>query len=489
MGHIIKLQWKIAGMLGILLLCSMQTAAKTVADSSLKPRIVVLTDIAPTDLEPDDMESMVRLLVHADLYEIEGLIATGGWNSCGRSYPDEWMENMQKVINAYEEDLPNLMKRSGQKGFLPVEKEAGKQTLGYWPSAAYLRSRTAFGSRDLGVSKLGEENRSQGSQMIIDLVDEKDDRPLWVMVWGGANTLAQAIWTVRQERSETEVRKFLNKLCVYTITDQDVCGGPPVDYAFSSHQWIRKTCGKDIRFFWDDSAWIVQNAIGSQNWNEYATHIQNHGNLGKIYPKNKYGVEGDTPSFLHVTPNGLNDPTVCSQAGWDGYFRWGLSPDSLTTCYTNADPAVRCISEKYEKYFYPAIFANFMARMDWAAYGKGNRNPIVIVNGEKGLNPIIIEPETEEEVQLNASKSVDPDKDKLTFHWWILPEAGTYTSTISIREADKANAILRIPQDAAGKELHIICEVTDNGTPALTSYRRVIIRPKLGETFNLSGQR
>lgn len=107
----------------------------------------------------------------------------------------------------------------------------------------------------------------------------------------------------------------------------------------------------------------------------------------------------------------------------------------------------------------------------------------------QGLNPIIIEPETEEELQLNASKSVDPDKDKLTFHWWILPEAGTYTSTVSIREADKANAILRIPQDAAGKEMHIICEVTDNGTPALTSYRRVIIRPKLGETFNLSGQR
>ena len=90
MGHIIKLQWKIAGMLGILLLCSMQTAAKTVADSSLKPRVVVLTDIAPTDLEPDDMESMVRLLVHADLYEIEGLIATGGWNSCDLIRTNGW---------------------------------------------------------------------------------------------------------------------------------------------------------------------------------------------------------------------------------------------------------------------------------------------------------------------------------------------------------------------------------------------------------------
>ena len=182
MRHIAKLQWGIIGMLGILLPCPMEIAAETVVDSSLKPRIVVLTDIAPTDIEPDDMESMIRLLAHADLYEIEGLIATGGWNICGRTYPDEWMGYLQEVINAYEEDLPNLMKRSGQKGFLPVEKEAGKQTLGYWPSAAYLRGRTAFGSRDLGVAKLGEENRSQGSKMIIDLVDEKDDRPLWVLV-------------------------------------------------------------------------------------------------------------------------------------------------------------------------------------------------------------------------------------------------------------------------------------------------------------------
>lgn len=78
--------------------------------------------------------------------------------------------------------------------------------------------------------------------------------------------------------------------------------------------------------------------------NSYTKSRESRENISE----NKYGVEGDTPSFLHVTPNGLNDPTVCSQAGWGGYFRWGLSPDSLTTCYTNADPAVRCISEKYE---------------------------------------------------------------------------------------------------------------------------------------------
>ena len=36
----------------------------------LKPRVVVLTDIAPNNIEPDDMESMIRLMAHADLFEI-----------------------------------------------------------------------------------------------------------------------------------------------------------------------------------------------------------------------------------------------------------------------------------------------------------------------------------------------------------------------------------------------------------------------------------
>ena len=75
MRHITKLRWGIIGMLGILLLCSMGIAAETVADSSLKPRIVVLTDIAPTDIEPDDMESMIRLLSHADLYDLKSATA------------------------------------------------------------------------------------------------------------------------------------------------------------------------------------------------------------------------------------------------------------------------------------------------------------------------------------------------------------------------------------------------------------------------------
>ena len=72
----------------MLLLANTFAFSKKKAD--LKPRLVVLTDIAPGDLEPDDMESMVRLLAYADQYEIEALITTTGWN-CD-PYPTEWAD-------------------------------------------------------------------------------------------------------------------------------------------------------------------------------------------------------------------------------------------------------------------------------------------------------------------------------------------------------------------------------------------------------------
>ena len=320
------------------------------SENQLKPRIVVLTDIAPGDIEPDDFESMIRLLVHADQYEIEGLITSGGWNSSRRTYPESWMDFLKSIIDEYEKDLPNLMKRSGQTGFVPLNKESGQQKLGYWPSADYLRSRAMMGSLRLGFGEIGPDNHSDGSELIIKLVDEPDPRPLWITVWGGGNTLAQAIWKVQQERTEEQLKTFLNKLCVYTITDQDV---PWIEdrrlsnYPFSSHQWMRRVGGKDLLFIWDESAWLAHNDIGRRNWSEYEKHIQNHGNLGNIYPKYKWGVEGDTPSFLHVMPNGLNDPTEPKQAGWGGYFEWGLGMDKETFSYTNHEGFARETSQKY----------------------------------------------------------------------------------------------------------------------------------------------
>jgi hypothetical protein len=58
--------------------CAQSKQILTSKTGTLKPRIVLLTDV--TTWETDDSESLVRLLVHADLFEIEGLVYTTGWS-------------------------------------------------------------------------------------------------------------------------------------------------------------------------------------------------------------------------------------------------------------------------------------------------------------------------------------------------------------------------------------------------------------------------
>ena len=178
-------------------------------EAGLKPRLVVCTDIAPADVEPDDMESMVRLMAYADCFEVEALITSVGWN-CD-PYPKEWAEYLFRVIEAYRQDVPNLMRRSGQSEFLPLEEENGQQDLGYWPSADYMKSRAVMGSQRGGIKVIGERNDSPGSELLIRLADEPDPRPIYVAAWGGANTLAQAIWRVKQTRTAEELKRFLRK--------------------------------------------------------------------------------------------------------------------------------------------------------------------------------------------------------------------------------------------------------------------------------------
>src|SRR5690606_31952244 len=259
---------------------------------------------------------------------------------------------------------------------------------------------------------------------------------------------------------------------VYSITDQD--RDQRTEFSISSHQWMRKEFENDLFFIWDECAWKFQNGTGKKNWDEYATHIQNHGNLGKVYPKYKYGVEGDTPAFLHIIPNGLNDPNNPTQAGWGGYSVWQQGEDNTTHAYTNHKGDTYAICRKYLEHFYPATFNNFAARMDWANSGKGNKNPVVVINKNNGLKSITLKPQAGKRVKLNASKSYDPEGDSLTFKWWVQPEAGSFSQSIKIENETTDTATIEIPHNSAGKTFHVICEVTDNGTHNLTSYQRII---------------
>jgi hypothetical protein len=455
------------------LLTGFLTNIHAATTSKLKPRMVVLTDISTW--EPDDNESLIRLMAYADMFEIEGIIVTTGWSMDNVNFHTDFINIAIGVISNYEKDLPNLMKRSNQSGNLHDNEP---QEIGYWPSAKYLRDRTMFGSMLMGQKYIGEGNDSKGSKLIIDLADADDDRPLWIATWGGANTLAQAIWRVQKDRTPEELKAFLNKIRIYTITDQD--RGQNTAYDISSHQLLRKNFADDLKFLWDECAWGYQNGTGKNNWNDYATNIQNHGYLGAGYPKYAYGVEGDTPSFLYLLPNGLSNPDVPNQAGFGGYFAWGLGKDNLTSCYTNHTGSGYSTCYKYVSQFYPAIFNDFAARMDWAKDGAGNRNPIIDVDGNKGNEILINNSEPGSSAELDASATTDPDNNSLTYKWWIMPESGIYLGNVSISNSTSSKATVLVPSNSVGKSFHIICEVTDNGTPNLKSYRRIIFEPVVG---------
>jgi hypothetical protein len=335
-----------------------------------------------------------------------------------------------------------------------------------------------MGSIHGGIKAIGADNDSPGSELLIRLADEDDPRPIYVAAWGGANTLAQAIWRVKQSRSSEELKRFVRKFRIYTITDQDMQYSMRMNRSYSSHMWLRKEFADDLQFVWDEGTWQEQCELGKRHWQQHKDNIQGRGALGGEYPTYKWGVEGDTPSFLYVMPNGLNNPEDPHQAGWAGYHERGMCADSLTTAWTSWQEPVRSISVGYKQRFYPDELNDFMARMQWAAEGKGNLNPYIVIPNDT-INITItkkkkVKKGTMIPLTLDASKSFDPDGDNLQFSWWQQPEIGK--TKVTIEQADQPIATLRIPADTKGDTIHIICEVHDDGPYRLPAYRRIIIK-------------
>ena len=115
--------------------------------------------------------------------------------------------------------------------------------------------------------------------------------------------------------------------------------------------------------------------------------------------------------------------------------------------------------------------------MDWAKDGVGNRNPVIVLDGEDGISVLTKTPKQGTTVTLDASKTFDPDGNDLTFNWWIQSDAGTYSGNVNISNRRSSIAMINVPSYSAGKSFHVICEVIDDGTHNLSDYRRIVFRP------------
>ena len=446
-----------------------------------KHRLVVLSDI---EAEVDDTESFIRLLLYSNEIDLKGLIATTSvWKKTSVA-----PEAIKKLITAYGEVQPNLLKH-----------EAG------FPTAQALLMLVKQGLAKYGMEGVGKGKDSEGSEWIIKVLEENDDRPLWVSVWGGANTLAQALYKIKETKSPAEAKRLIAKLRVYTISDQDDSG-----------IWIRNN--------FPDLFYIVSpgDVYGSSTWtgiNSYIKGINNeeisnswlakniqqgHGPLGALYPDVAYGMEGDTPSWLSLIPNGLNKPEHPDWGGWGGryeLYKPGFSTEEKGVSGIPPQPETRAIWTNAIDTYSPFManeygrtvekdtatftgnkvtlwrwrddFQNdFAARIDWCtqSYKEANHPPVIVLNASDQITV-----KSGEGFSLDAGASTDPDGDNLSFLWFNYPEAGSYKKEVPT-SAENAHGVYIVAPEVQQKEtIHFIVKVTDKGTPALSVYKRIIV--------------
>jgi len=408
-----------------------------------KARVVVMTDIGG---DPDDRQSLVRFLLHACDFKVEGLCTGFGWGHDRKTRPDL----IREAIEAYGEVLPNLRRHRRD-----------------YPSREELLNLLKDGHNG-DPHKVGPIMNSEASDWIIRVVDDPDERPVWFAIWGGPRELAQAIWKVQTTRSAAQLAAFKKKIRVHSVADQD-----------KTARWVKQH-HPDV--FWIFSERIYQGfyaegdqTLVSPEWME--RHIR--GPLKRVYPADahkKAGVkEGDTPSFLYLLPNGLSDPEQPEHGNWGGRFvgsgrghEYVPAQDLL-----NGRPDLLYTIHRWR----PAYQNAFAARMDWCmlSFDEANHEPVARCNGDTSLRVLRIPATPGGKVQLSAEGSLDPDGDQLRYRWWIYREAGTCQVEPTIAGAGEPQAVVTLPPEASGRTIHVILEITDTGKPPLTAYRRIVL--------------
>ncbi len=463
-----------------------------VDDFAGKPRVIVISDMGN---EPDDQMSFVRLLLYSNEFDIEAMIATTSTWQRAATHP----ETMRALVEAYGQVRPNLLLNA--KG---------------WPEAAELASRVYAGQSAYGMAATGSGKDSDGAKAIVRAMERDDSRPLWICIWGGAGTLAQALQDLRAAHTPDDAAKLVARLRVYSVSDQDDAG-PWIRREFSSLYYIvapsTPTSGEYYYATWTGISGdaYYRNGAGADFHtvtNEWLdTNIRSKGPLGKMYPRFMFIMEGDTPSYLGLIDNGLNAYRRPDWGGWGGRYVyrqpygethpiWTQGGDEFARVtsqdtVTGADGAVH-VSDQATIWRWREAFQNdFAARMSWTVsdFAHANHSPLVGVNGKAGTGPIEMDVDVGKPVVLDASYSSDPDGQPLHFHWFHYAEAGSADgnlSAITLTDAETpratvtADAVCRprwlplMPCRGDGTA-HIILAVTDEGSPQMTSYRRIIL--------------
>ena len=288
-------------------------------------RVIVSTDIGGSD--NDDFQSMVHFLVYADVFDIEGLIASP--TGAGR------VAHIHEVVDAYEKDYSQLARHDAA-----------------YPKPGQLRALVKQGAIE-PAPKARFSEATEGSRCIVDRSHAEDPRPLYVLVWGSITDVAQAV------HDSPDIKA---KLRVYFISSWNRRMDQAArDYLYENHTdlwWIESDTTFRGMYVGGDQQDDLENKTFLQQ------HVRGHGALGDFLVEKLPAIKmGDTPSVLYLLAGNPDDPSV---EHWGGrYAPTGHGPHYWTD---SQDPTLReskFPGAKSVNRWRAAYLRNWQARMDW----------------------------------------------------------------------------------------------------------------------------
>ncbi len=436
----------------------------TAALPAQRPALIVTTDLGQ---DPDDQQSMIRLLHYANDLDLRGLIVNADANN-DYELPILADTLLHELIDAY-----------GQ-----IENKLHLHDPRY-PTSDVLHGLVKRGhaghSRHVPATDyVGSGRETEGSRWIVARVREAEG-PVGIAVWGGGADLAQALWSAERQLSTTEFSEFLGKLRVYFIGKQD----SSVEWILERYPTMRAVLALDR----GGDKWASTYRgmflggdleLTSRRWLD--RYILNSGNpLAEMYPTETYTggddrnphralKEGDSPSFLHFLPNGLNDPERPDLGGWGGRFSTEDGRLYLDASDSLPDGDVSATATVHR--WRPAFQRDFAARVNWGVsdFAGANHHPEARIRVGGAKVPRQMTMALSDTITLDATSSTDVDGDRLFYRWYTYPKA------VRSWEATTDSLTLTLPPSASpGQEFHLILEVTDDGSIPLTAYRRLTI--------------
>lgn len=470
-----------------------------------RPRTVVTTD-----MEQDDLASLIRYLLYTNDLDTEGIIYTSSvWHWAGPDnadgsklyWPGRWVGStyiQDHVLPAYAKVYPNLVKHDRR-----------------YPSPARLASLVTLGNIE-STSEMAKD--SDGSNLIKKLLLDDDRRPVYIQIWGGFNTAARALKSIEDQYSGTRqwarIKAKVSAKAVFlasgiqddTYDDyiaptwprirveelsagyatygyncnwgQGNTRGLPGDEVYFRGPWTKKNIqvgplGSLYR------SWLDGQSMPGDGADIFGDPVKAADGWCKPLEQYDFLSEGDDVAFMPLLPNGLDDPADPTLGGWGGRaVQKTTSPNFWTLPATEQDASGREVANYTTLRWAAASQNDFAARMRWTltpAYRAANHAPTVRVNG-----PDEVTARPGQTVQLRASAS-DPDGDAVALSWIQYLEEGTLPQRVSITSSPRGHhevATLKVPVTATrGQTISVVVQGTDsNPDTPLTRYQRITIR-------------